>query len=122
MDEEPLFAGNDLRLIESLVYNPDLKPSYSYMRDHLVWQDERPDGLTPEGYESLCDLFIARSFVQRGREFSSHPLDPEYFAKVWKRALAQAFRWPGFNRLRLSEQDKTYYEQMTKDAAEGRGI
>jgi len=45
------FSGKDLELIEGLVYNPSLKPGYEALKDALIWSDERPDGLTPEGYE-----------------------------------------------------------------------
>jgi hypothetical protein len=116
---EPIFKGNDLRLIESLAYDPSLEPTYSPMRNHLMWSDEMPDGLTPEGYETLCDLWIARSFVQRGLDFSEHPLDPSYISEFWERALAQNFKWPGFSRLNLSSSDKAYYETMMIKAKEG---
>ncbi len=111
MNIEPLFTGNDLQLIESLQYNPELKPSFDWMRDCLVWKDERPDGLTPAGYESLIDLWIARSFIHRGKSFSEHSLDPHYFEDVWKRALNQGFQWPGFSRLTLSDEEREFYKQ-----------
>ncbi|CAN5315996.1 hypothetical protein BH11CYA1_BH11CYA1_41060 [soil metagenome] len=47
---EPVLQGNDLVLIESLVFDSSLKPTYSVIRNHLMWADEMPDGLTPEGY------------------------------------------------------------------------
>ena len=115
MDTELLFEGDDLRLIESLSFVPSLKPSFDNMRDCLVWPDERPNGLTPSGFEALCDLLIARSFLHRGLDFSTYRLSPEYFRKVWEKALAQGFRWPGFHRLTLSEEDKEYFEQMLQD-------
>jgi hypothetical protein len=117
MHFEPLFVGKDLELIESLVYDPNLAPSFDIMRGCLVWQDERPAGLSPTGRESLIDLWCARSFLHQGRDFSEHRLDPEYFRKIWERALSQAFKWPGFNRLTLTEADKTYYESELKKSA-----
>jgi hypothetical protein len=74
----------------------------------LVWDDERAAGLSAPGYESLCDLLIARSFVHRGLDLSAHELDPHYFRDLWQRALSQGLRWPGFQRLSLSEEDKAY--------------
>ncbi|HEY9870482.1 MAG TPA: hypothetical protein V6D08_15060 [Candidatus Obscuribacterales bacterium] len=112
MDGEPVFTGNDLRLIESLEYNPSLEPSFDALRACLVWRDEEPSGLTPAGHEALRDLWIARSFLHRGLDFSVHPLDPEYFRNIWNRALRQGFKWPGFNRLSLNARDKAYYEEM----------
>jgi hypothetical protein len=117
MDFEPIFTGNDLKLIESLVYDPTLTPSYDLIKNCLVWEDERIDGLTPAGYESLCDLWIARSFLQRKLDFSAHRLAPDYFKSVWERALEQGFHWPGFNRLSLSKKDLAYYEKAMHGAA-----
>lgn len=122
MELESLFTGNDLRLIEALQYDPALKPCFDVMRDCLIWTDERPDGLTPAGYEALIDLWIARSFIHQEKEFSSHTLDPQYFEAIWKRAQAQGFNWPGFNRLTLSDEDKEFYEHEKKSAAEGQYI
>ena len=116
------FWGNDLKLIEALVYNPNLEPSFDVMRDALVWNDERADGLTPEGYEKLCDLWIARSYIHRGIPFSESELDPEYFGRVWSEATKQGFKWPGFNRLHLSKQDREYYEKSLRELRESNEI
>jgi hypothetical protein len=119
MDSEPLFKdADDLRQIESLVFDPNLEPSYDIVKGCLVWSDERPKTLTPAGYESLYDLLVARSFLHRGLDFSAYDLSPDYFRKVWDKALAQGFKWPGFNRLTLSEKDKAYYEQELEDCGE----
>ncbi|MGL5074230.1 MAG: hypothetical protein ACRDBG_00095, partial [Waterburya sp.] len=83
------FQGKDLELIESLVYNPDIKPSYDFMRDSLVWEDERPLGLTPEGYEKLCDLWIVRAYIHREIPASDWGLDPKYFEDAWLEAIKQ---------------------------------
>lgn len=112
MQLEPLFTGKDLSLVESLEFNAELKPGYDLIKSCLVWTDERPDGLTPEAYENLCDLLIARSFIHRGVDFSAHKLDPVYFKNIWERALNQGFRWTGFQRLKLSDEDLAYYEKM----------
>jgi hypothetical protein len=110
MDSGPLFRDNDLRLIESLVYDPNLKPNFDSMRDCLVWADERPEGLTPDGYEHLLDLLIARSFIHRNLDFSTHSLDPIYFKQIWDRALEYKFQWPGFKRLKLSAEEKAFFD------------
>jgi hypothetical protein len=117
--DESIFIGNDLALIESLVFDSKLKPTYSAMRNHLMWADEMPDGLTHEGYTALCDLWIARSYLHLGLDFSSHELDPEYITNFWKRALAQNFKWPGFKRLTLSEEDRSFYDSMIEQAEQG---
>jgi hypothetical protein len=109
------FEGRDLELIENLEFNPDLEPSYDAIKNCLVWEDERPDGLTPDGYELLCDLWIARSFIHRDIPFSSWVLDPEYFGRVWEDAMEAKFKWPGFNRLELAVNEKKYYLKEMKE-------
>jgi hypothetical protein len=111
MDSGALFTGDDLRIIESLIFDASLKPMFDPMRDCLAWADERADGLTREGYERLCDLLIARSFIHRNLDFSTHTLDPAYFREIWERAMKHKFRWPGFNRLELSADDRSFFEK-----------
>lgn len=103
------FSEQELKLIETLGYRPELEPSYDAIKNALIWEDERPNNLSPDGYEKLCDLWIARSFIHRGIPFSSYKLSPEYFEKIWLAARKQGFKWPGFYRLNLSDRDKNYY-------------
>jgi len=124
LDEEanlsgPLFTGNDLQLIESLVRDPKLEPAFDYPKNCLVWSDERPDGLTRAGYEALADLLMARSFIHQGKDFSTYTISPDYFKNIWDRAMAHPFKWPGFDRLELSASENAYYEKMQKKDYEG---
>lgn len=112
------FSEQDRRLIENLSYDPNRQPSYDSIKDCLVWNDERPEGLTSDGYGKLCDLWIARSFIHRGLPFSAHELDPAYFEQVWSTARKQGFQWPGFMRLKLNDADRLYYEEMRKSSNE----
>lgn len=111
MVQEPLFTGNDLRLIDSLVYDPSLEPSFEFLKACLVWSDERPDGLTPAAYDKLCSLWVARSLLHNGLDFSDHPINPEYCRKLWQRAIEEIPDWPGFKRLTLTQKDKVYYRE-----------
>lgn len=111
IDYDLRISGNDLTLIESLEYDSSLEPRFDTFRACLVWRDEEPAGLTPAGYEALCDLWIARANLYHGLELSE-PCDPDYFREAWNQAMAQGLKWPGFNRLSLNEKDKAYYEQM----------
>ena len=70
------FYGRDFKLIEALAYNPELQSTYDVTKDALVWDDERPDGLSIDGYEKLCELWIARSFIHQKISFSSWKVDP----------------------------------------------
>ena len=105
------FYDRDRKLIEALRYDAALKPSFELIKSCLVWEDERPEGLTPDGYDKLCDLWIARSFIHRNLPFSSWTLAPDYFEGAWKAASEDGFSWPGFRRLQLSAEDLAYYEQ-----------
>jgi hypothetical protein len=111
-------CGDDLKKIEALVFQPELEPSYEVIKDALIWSDERPEDLSSEGYEKLIDLWIARSLIHKGIPFSDWRLDPEYFEKVWSEATKQNFKWPGFNRLHLSNKDKAYYLSQQEQANE----
>jgi hypothetical protein len=112
------FRSKDLELIEALVYNPNLAPSYDFIRDCLVWNDERTDGLSSEGYERLGDLWIIRSYLHRKVSASEWGLDPNYFQQAWSEATKQNFKWPGFLRLKLSKIDEEYYMQKRYKAFE----
>lgn len=113
----PYFSDRDRSLVESLKYDESLKPSYDSIKSCLVWPDECPDNLSHEGYEKLCDLLIARSFIHEKRPFSSWKLDPHYFAQVWEEAISDEIDWPGFKRLELSGEDQAYLnvEQFNSD-------
>jgi hypothetical protein len=111
------FSGKDLELIEALDYQPELEPSYEVIKDALIWEDERPSGLSTDGYEKLCDLWIARSFIHREIPFSNWSLDPKYFENVWSEAIKQGFKWSGFNRLILSKNDKDYYMKKRSEVS-----
>lgn len=110
-DIELGFTATDLELIEALVFDPSLEPMYCSFRAYLQWPDELPTGISPEGYDTLCDLWIARACRYHGLKLH-RSLDPNTFARVWDRAIAQGIKWPGFQRLQLSEADQSYFEEM----------
>ena len=112
------FSDRDRAIVEALTYDPTCKPGFEILKACLIWPDECPYNLTPEGYEKLCDLWIARSFIHRGLPFSSWPLAPEYFERAWDEALRDNVRWPGFRRLTLSAKDRAYYEEQLRKMAE----
>ena len=109
------FLGEDLEIIEALVYQPELSPCYDPMRDALVWMDEWPRSISSEGFKKLWRLWVARSFLHRGIPFSSYRLNPDLLERIWSEALMQGFKWPGFNRLELSQEDREYYEEQRKN-------
>lgn len=110
-DIELGFTATDLELIQALVLDPSSEPMYCSFRAYLQWPDELPNGISPEGYDTLCDLWTARACRYHGLKLHSS-LNQDTFAQVWDRAIAQGIKWPGFSRLELNERDREYYERM----------
>jgi hypothetical protein len=117
---DPLFSDRDVRLIEALEHQPELEPAFDDIKACLVWDDERPSDLTPNGYETLCDLWIIRSYIHRGVPPEEWGVDPTsgYFQGVWQRAQTQRIRWPGFQRMTLSQNDREYFERCLRELEE----
>jgi hypothetical protein len=111
------FTPQDREKLEQLVVDPECEPSYELLKSCLVWPDERAAGLTKEGYELLCDLWIVRGFIHNGVLPDKWGLDPAYFREVWQNALVDVPGWPGFKRLELSEHDREYLSKSVKEAA-----
>jgi hypothetical protein len=63
--------------VGACVYDPAAEPGYAAIKGCLVWRDERPINITPEGYDRLCDLWIARSYLHRDL-----PMSPRLRAAV----------------------------------------
>lgn len=105
-----LFSDRDRVLVESLIYNPSFEPRFNGIRDYLMWEDELPPGITPDGLEVLTNLWIARACLYHGYELPDL-FDKEFFRSVWQQAIAENLQWPGFKRLTLSNEDKAYYKQ-----------
>jgi len=107
----PLFLERDRNLIENLKHDPSLKPSYSSLSGLLIWQDELPSNITPNGHDVLGTLWTGRSALHRGLSLSDVPINPEFCIKVWEQALIEIPNWPGFKRLSLNETDKIFLNQ-----------
>ena len=107
----PLFIERDRAIIEAQSSDPKAEPSFELLKGCLVWADEHPNGLTPDGYSTLCDLWGARGYLHRGRPM------PEHLRAIWEEAQSEGLRWIGFRRLTLSAEEKEYYEAALHDAA-----
>jgi hypothetical protein len=112
MLQNTLFISRDLKLIEELVLDPKLEPRFNALSAYLMWMDELPSGITSDGVDVLSSLWSARSLFHRGMSLADHPINPEYSRRVWEQALKEIPGWPGFQRLKLSEKDKSYFEEM----------
>ncbi len=108
-------SDNDRHTIEQLAYNPELEPSFDVIKSCLIWDDERPDGVSSQGYELICDLWIIRSFIHRDIPKEDWGLDPEYFLKRWAMIKDLDLKWPGFKRMELSEAESRFYEKKLKE-------
>jgi hypothetical protein len=113
------FSDRDRALVEALTFDPQAKPSFELLKGCLVWADERANNLTSEGYDRLCDLWIARSLIHRGEPLDSLSIGGDRFKNAWEQALAEDIRWPGFQRLTLSPEDRAYYKQSLKEIEDG---
>lgn len=102
---------DDYTLIRQLIFNPDLKPNFEFLKSYLVWDDEIPKRISNKGREFLYDLLIVRGFIHREVPDNKWGLDPDYFKSMWKFGLDNIPQWPGFMRLTLSEIDKKYLEE-----------
>ena len=116
-----LFSDQDLRLIEALQYDASLTPSFDAMKACLVWSDERPEGLSPAGYETLCDLWIVRGYIHRAVPRDEWGVDPVsgYFQEFWDSVEAERPDWPGFRRMVLNDEDKRYLDTCLRDSGSG---
>ncbi|MDX2106002.1 MAG: hypothetical protein SFY67_06325 [Candidatus Melainabacteria bacterium] len=115
----PLFSERDRILIEKLKYDPALEPKYNALSGVLIWQDELPSNVTPNGHDVLGTLWTGRSMLHRGFTLSDAPINPEYCIEVWEQALTEIPNWPGFKRLTLNETDKTF---LNKNLAQEGGF
>jgi hypothetical protein len=57
----------------------------------------------------VYDLWVARSHLHRGEPI------PERFRTVWEQVQSEGLRWIGFQRLKLSAEDKEYYEASLRE-------
>jgi hypothetical protein len=60
MLQKTLFIPRDLKLIEELALEPTLEPRFNSIGAYLVWDDELPSGITPDGLDVLSNLWTAR--------------------------------------------------------------
>lgn len=111
MNKNNLFIERDLKLIESLVYDPSLKPRFNALSSFLIWEDELPINITPNGIDTLSALCVARAFLFHGLKLPDH-INAADFKQIWDNATDEGIKWPGFNRLKLSNEDSAFYREM----------
>ena len=104
------FTKRDLRLIESLKFNPGARLYIELLKGYLYWDDEIVYGLTKDGHRRMTDLLLARNVACHDPEQKIRNRD--YYLKIWDLAFKQGFSWPGFHpeRLKLSQEEWDFYQ------------
>ena len=116
------FKGKDLKIIEALKIEQNAVPAYEILKDCLVWTDERVKGMSSEGYEKLMDLWIVRGFIHKGISEEKWGIGNDtYLLNAWNEAKSQIPHWIGFTRLKLSDEDRKYFEDERNKILEERG-
>ncbi len=120
LDESPLFSERDRNLIEASNYDSALKPNFNPLSSLLFWDDEAPRGISPQAYDVLNALWLARALLYYDYKLTTDLLDPQYFKSVWDKAIAANLKWAGFNRLKLSDEDRGYFaSELNRERSEG---
>ena len=58
-----MLGTTDRRLVENLFFDADATAAFNEVTGCLVWSDELPDGLSPDGFATMRDLLSARGLV-----------------------------------------------------------
>lgn len=105
------FTEREIESLNRLEYKSEEKPYFDPLRSCLRWLDEDPLDACSKSYEHLLDLVIVRSYIHLGkpREMWYSITPTIYFVEVWDEALSRAPNWPGFKRLDLSNEDRSYF-------------
>ncbi len=80
------------------------RPNFNPLSSLLFW-----DGITPQAYDDLNALCLARALIYYDYKLTTDLLDSEYFRSVWDKAIASDLKWAGFHRLQLSDEERKYY-------------
>jgi len=107
----------DRALVEALVFDDAADVAYNAITACLVWADEVPRGLTPDGYETVRDLLGARGFIHRGVPIEDWDRGSTDRVDLWNAALAGGLRWPGFRRIALTRDQRALLERHLADDA-----
>lgn len=111
------FSQSDRVAIGRLAYDPTATPAYDIIRSCLVWADERPVGISNDGYELVGDLWIYRGALHRGIPLQQWGVNPERFQSVWETALGDIPNWPGFRRIELSTDEHAFLVEELRKVA-----
>lgn len=115
------FSATEIESLKTLTLDPSAGPYFDPLRSCLRWPDEQPVDVGGLAYEHIIDLWIARSFIHRNlpKENWYSIFPTRYFVEVWEEALEKVPSWPGFSRLKLSEEEFHFLAtELSKDPRE----
>ena len=105
----PIFSEYDRELLNSLVFDPSLKPEFNAVSACLYWDDECPETITPLGRRQLRIMWYTRAYLHTDNSFVGAGEHEQYHRAWWEQALLEVPTWPGFKRLTLSEEDRAFF-------------
>ena len=77
-----------------------------------------PEQFTGDVREFLYDLLIVRGFIHKSIPKDKWGFDSAYLLSVWDEGLRLVPNWPGFRRLSLSSEEKSYLDQCLYEDAQ----
>ena len=124
-----LLKEEDVRIIEALKYDSDLKPSYDSWLNALIWEDEwvASEISNVRINEFITDLVNARAYFHDAERVKLEeevlaaqgfaPFQMEFFRTEWKNARDSGLKWPGFHREKISQEDLEYLRAAQSGAS-----
>jgi hypothetical protein len=110
------FSRKDAEELNTLIFLPHLNPQFEMIKSVLTWKDEIPREISENGMDKLWNLFIARSYIHDNRPFSSHFRGGRHLEEAWSKSRNEIPDWPGFKRLSLSNEDRSFYDDERRKA------
>lgn len=110
-----MLGTTDRLLVEQAFFDADADPAFNEIAGCLVWPDEIPDGLSPDGYDAVRNLLAARGLVHRGVPIEDWPGGATELADEWNAALRTRLRWNGFQRIALTKEQRAMLEAYLAD-------
>lgn len=110
--EISVLCVSDAKRVNELTFDPSAKLQYDVFRDAVHWSDE--------GYEAVCDTcrdHIGCVLMARQRYLDmKRPLPA--LLRIWETFQSRHPRWPGFQRLLLSDEQRKNIEELRAAGAE----
>jgi|KBSSwiStaDraftv2_1062776.scaffolds.fasta_scaffold3232354_2 hypothetical protein len=110
-----MLGTTDRRLVENLFFDADATAAFNEVTGCLVWSDELPDGLSPDGFATMRDLLSARGLLHRGIPIEDWQGGFSGLADTWNAAVRSRLRWTGFQRIELTQEQRALLDAYLAD-------